>query len=1384
MLKMDDLPSRPTTLLKALSLGTRIALWLLLLAWLILVLAWASLHLFIVPRIGDFRPQIEAQAGQALGVKVQIGAVSAHAEGLLPAIELSDVRLLQANGQAALKLPRVVVALSPRSLWNFSFQQLYIERPELDIRRLKDGRIQVAGLVLSPNSDDQSASDWFFSQTEVAILGGSVQWTDEQRELPTLALQQVNLVVRNTARRHEFRLDATPPAEWGDRFSLRGRLRQPLLSLHQGRWREWDGDIHAAFDRVDVAQLGRYAPLGLEVRRGSGALRAWVDVRHGQITAATADVALSQLTFKPGADHKPFALTSLTGRLSGKRWNEGFEFSTERLQFVTGEGVHWSGGNLRLSHKRGKDGALEQGELQADQLDLATLTQVVRHLPLSAPTLAALEAYAPRGLVEKIQARWQGPMDQPAHLDVKGRVAQLAFEAQPPPDEAVQAALQKNEPPPLGSPGVQGAALDFELNPSGGRAQLRLKNAQLVFPGLFEEPRVPVAQLSTDVQWQIDGEQLKVQLPNLRFSNADAQGEAQIKWQSAPGSTPHDDTRFPGVLDLQGSLSRVDPTRVHRYLPQLIKRPVREYLRVALTQGRASNVKFKVKGNLRDMPFTHAKQGDFLISARFNDVALDYVPRSLQAATDLPWPGLSQMGGELLIQHTGLQLKGVSARIAGNDNLRVTKGEAHIPDFLKAPVVRVSLDARGPLNDGLKHVVQDSPVAALTHHLLDQAVASGPAELQLKLAIPLTDLTKTSVQGRLNLTDSTLQAVRYLPRLSAARGVVHFSEQGFAISAGQARFLGGDVRIEGGSMHLPGTRATGEPTLQVQGSLSVDSLRQVSEWGPLAPTLASHATGATHYALTLNLSRGEPELLITSNLQGLALNLPAPLGKTAETALPLRLQSAVTLTSPPGSAGGVRALQDQWSLTLGRLAAITYVRDVSSSPPKVLRGAIGLGLESTETVPLPAMGVVAHVNTDTLDVDAWTALRATPSANSPSSAAGHPTTDTPLLDPGLSDYLPTSLAIRAKTLTAAGRTLHQLVVGGSREGLTWRANLDARELNGYLEYRQSSGAGAGRLYARLARLSLAPSAAKDVETLLDEQPLSIPALDIIVDDLELRGKRLGRVEIEAVNRGAASQDAVAREWRLNKFNISLPEASFTATGNWTVLGASAPIAAPLPEKRRTVMNFTLALDDAGQLLERLGMQGVIRKGQGQMAGQVSWIGSPLALDYPSLGGAFNINVENGQFLKADPGIAKLLGVLSLQALPRRLALDFRDVFSDGFSFDSVRGDVSIEQGMASTHNLQMKGVNAAVLMEGSANIAKETQDIKVVVVPEISAGTASLIAGWVNPVVGLGTFLAQWILSRPLVASNTQEFQITGSWADPKITKLDVRQGPKPEPKP
>jgi uncharacterized protein YhdP len=205
---------------------------------------------------------------------------------------------------------------------------------------------------------------------------------------------------------------------------------------------------------------------------------------------------------------------------------------------------------------------------------------------------------------------------------------------------------------------------------------------------------------------------------------------------------------------------------------------------------------------------------------------------------------------------------------------------------------------------------------------------------------------------------------------------------------------------------------------------------------------------------------------------------------------------------------------------------------------------------------------------------------------------------------------------------------------------------------------------------------------------------------------------------------------------------------------------------------RSSFQFTLDLADSGGLLTRLGLPKTIQGGKGQMTGQVSWQGSPLEPDPLSMTGDIKIKINEGQFLKVDPGMAKLLGVLSLQSLPRRLTLDFRDVFEKGFPFDAIDGDVTIGQGAARTRNLRMRGVVAVVLMEGEADLARETQDIHVYVIPEINAVGASLAYAAINPVVGLGTFLAQVLLSKQMAAAGTQEFRVTGPWSEPNVERI------------
>ncbi len=1381
-----NLPALPFRRQRWIAWTVRLLLWLVVAAWLLFGLSVLVLHGWIVPRIGDFRPRLEIVASRALGVPVRIGRITARSQGMIPTFELSDVTLLDAQGREALRLPRVLGAVSPSSLWGLGFEQLYIDKPDLDIRRGADGKIYVGGLDVSRSQDTShsAAPDWFFSQIEFVIHDGTAHWTDELHPAPPLALTHVDLVMRNSRHRHLMRLDATPPVEWGERFTLRGIFKSPLWSIKAGDFAAWTGELYAEFGRADMSRIMQYVnieTLGAELMRGHGTLRAWAEVNKGRISGGTADVALRDLDIRLGARLEPLAFESMAGRIGGAQHANGFDFSTEGLRFRTRDGLQWPGGNVALAHTRDQAGAPQHSELKADRLDLAALAQIANRLPLDPATHALIASFAPRGLMQTVEAQWQGPLDAPISYAAKGRVAGLSIVALP---STLAGGGTTHEAP--GRPGVSGADLDFDFTQEGGKARVNINQGALDLPGIFEEPRLALDRLSVDAQWKLSGRRIEAQLRNLQFANADAQGQAQISWHttevaagpSVAGSLS--DRRFPGVLDLQGTLSRGDGTRVHRYLPLVLPSEVRHYVRDAVTRGQVSDVKFRVKGALGQLPFKNPAQGDFRVSAKMHNVHFAYVPKSLQPPGTAPWPALADLNGELAFNRSAMEISGASANVAGLPGLQLTKANARIADLTQGATVEVTTELKGLLSDAL-NFVNTSPVGGMTRQMLARTAVTGMGDYRFRLNLPIHSIDKSQVVGTVTLPGNDVRFAPGTPQLTKLKGVVSVNERGFSVAGAQAGLFGGDIRFDGG-MRAPPTPAGGGSvadnpvTFRGQGTLTAEGLRQARDFG-LVSRIAQNATGGAAYTAALTFRRGVSEIAVSSNLQGMALNLPAPLNKTAESALPLHFENALL----PASMSPGQTLQDRLSVSIGRVATINYVRDVSGAEAHAIRGSIGVGLEAGETGPAVETGVAANINLAQVDLDAWEKiLSAGPATSISQSAPLGPPVVTESPSSTAQSYLPTVMAIRAKDLLVQGRRLHNVVVGGSRDGLNWRANVDATELNGYLEFRQAGDAGATRLYARLSRLNLAPGTASEVEAILDEQPASIPALDIVVGDMELRGRKLGRVEIEAVNRGAAASDGV-REWRLNKFNVIVPEAVLTATGNWVAMNPrvdSSPAAGPgtaqgPAERRRTVLNFTLDIANSGELLKRFGQGELVRRGKGKLEGQIAWIGSPLSLDYPTLSGQFNVNIESGQFVKADPGIAKLLGVLSLQSLPRRLTLDFRDVFSEGFAFDFVRGDVTIRQGLATTNNLQMSGVNAAVLMEGSADIAHETQNLKVIVVPEINAGTASLIATVINPAIGLGTFLAQMFLRKPLIEAATQEFHIDGTWSDPRIIKID-----------
>jgi uncharacterized protein YhdP len=123
--------------------------------------------------------------------------------------------------------------------------------------------------------------------------------------------------------------------------------------------------------------------------------------------------------------------------------------------------------------------------------------------------------------------------------------------------------------------------------------------------------------------------------------------------------------------------------------------------------------------------------------------------------------------------------------------------------------------------------------------------------------------------------------------------------------------------------------------------------------------------------------------------------------------------------------------------------------------------------------------------------------------------------------------------------------------------------------------------------------------------------------------------------------------------------------------------------------------------------------------------------------------------------------------MSLQSLPRRLTLDFRDLFSNGFAFDKINANVKIEHGVMRSDNFLMSGPAAKVTIKGETNLQKETQQLYVKVMPNIS-DSVSLAALAGGPLVGAVAFLAQKILKDPLNKIASSEYEIVGTWDNPQ----------------
>ena len=1344
----------------------RLALKLLVVFYFVFCTLFLILRYGFLPNVERYKADVEHKISLAIGREVSISAIKASWQGFNPRLAFGNVVIRDQQGRDALVLPDVNATLSWWSVLvaDLRFDKIELANPSLDIIRDAKGKLYIAGFLIDTNKDnDGKGLEWVLAQHEILIRGGVVRWNDQLRSAPELVLSKVNFVLNNQWRKHNFALNAVPPTNLAAPVDFRGSFQHPVFTKKVSDISSWTGDLYADLRQADLAGLKAYITYPADLQKGQGTVRSWMRLEKGRIADFTADVSLVDVVGKFRKDLPSLDLAQVSGRLIASErltldskylpslfGHAGHTISLVDFAMQTRDGIKLPATTIRESFIPGENGQPEKIELYAKLLDLNTVANFVEHLPVPNDQRQMLIDFEPKGQLKEFTAKWQGIYPEISAYSLKGQFVELSMQPQ-----AAQLARPRvgNKPGKAAVPAIPGfenLSGTIDASDKGGSFTLDSKDLALQLPGYFVDPVMPFSKLQMQASWKFEAQDsLLFQVKKMDFQQDGLTGSFSGQ-HILPMRKGLENKR--GVVDISGSLTGFDVKQISRYIPEHAPENLRRWLTTALLDGRADDVQIRVKGDLSQFPFSSvdgrpAGKGEFLVKGNIIDGKLDFAPGHFSEDGKSPiWPVIENIKGSFIFDRAKMEIKGDTATTLSSDLIKV---KAVIPDLLSQ---NATLNIEGNASSSLQAMLQyvaASPVDGWLGYFLHETKAAANAQLALKLQLPLKHLIESKVQGVLQFSNNDVVLQPSIPLISGVNGKLDFNEKGINLNTLKGSLLGGTVVGTGG------TQKDGSIRIKLDGLATAEGLKDIFLGTPIE-ALSKKILGSSRYLAQINVISRQPELIIDSPLQGIALDFPSPLHKQSNQNMPLHFEMR------PVASGNASIIRDDIKLALGTVINARYQRQKSQERNvawQVLRGGIGVNLPAPE----PDSGLHANIDIDTLNVDAWSRLIGAKTANTSTESTS--TNVSPQLD--LSAYIePSSLGVRTAELVVLDKKLDNVVLGASHQKGMWQANIDSRQASGYISWNEpNSGQGLGHVSARLSKLIIPQSATADVTDLLEGKNTSsqIPSLDIVAENFELFNKKLGSVELLAVN----LPTTIGREWRINKLSLKNEDAELKATGKW------------LSDSGNGISNLNYALDvvNAGKLLDRLGFANIVKGGKGKLEGDVRWNGLPFAIDIPSMSGQLKLELGTGQFLKVDPGAAKLLGVLSMQSLARRLTLDFRDVFSEGFAFDGINGTAQIQQGLAKTNNFKMRSLNATVLIDGSADIAKESQDLHVAVIPEINAGTASVVyALAVNPVIGLGTFLAQLFLREPLARAFTYEYQVTGPWKDPHVLKIENKE--------
>ena len=1306
---------------------------LALLAVLIIALAVLTVAVRLaLPHADGLRTQVTERLGQFLGVQLEVGRLALRLRGLAPELTLADAVLRDpVNGEFLLGVRELRIdldltaslrALQPR------IDGVTLVGARIEVRRNAEGDIGVRGLD-SMRGGDAGALTFFLREGRFSLADSVLFWSDAYAAAPTLRFAVRGLDLINRDRHHQLRADATPPGDADGELTLIADLTGPPR-----RPQVWSGQLYADWKGSDVARVLR-GRLPAWLRLGTGALHltTWDQLDNGRLAASLNRIRFDALSLWRTDDQRRLDLGDLSALV---RWRAGDD----------------GGWSLQVADLTLFGTALypRRTDLSLHLLPLTVggrqLEGAIDDLPLP-PLAAAATFFAPEdALPEPVADLVAGGID--------GRLTNLTYQlglaadAPRAEDWRLRGSLSGLG---FGRPGasvaippVHGLDLAFDATPRAGSARIHASDLMLDLRPLLSEA-TRFRRLAGLLHWQrMPAGSIHLWTTRLLADTQDLQSVSRLSLCLHPsGASPY--------VNLHTHLLKAngDAAVVHRYLPVSIMNPqLVDWLDRALVAGQLESGDLLLRGKLEDFPFDD-HSGRFLVELRVHDGILDYQPprpvvaaagatlSSAERAQDLGWPRLEELDATVRFDDRTLVIDVDHGRMLESELLA---GEARLPNLWQPRYLTVTARGAGPLSDGMR-VLTETP---LSHQLGGVARAfqvSGPANIELKLGVPLTKGLEFQYDGTLSLNgEATASLTDPGLRFDAINGRLRFANAGLRADDVRAVVDRQPVRIAVDTQDAGGANARTEVRITGRSQVTDLAKRAPSPLWQLASGELDWRVGVTLRNADIAAATPPIGLDFSSDLRGLALSPPAPIGKASGAARPLTVSAL---------------FDNQWPLTLtaryGELGARVELSRGADGGVRVARAAV-----AADGVPdaLPEQrGMQIGGKLPRLDLEPWLDWFGKSGDLLKAGRAGAAGTQLAL------PVLPSRLSVAALAVGPLRFRDVDARFAPARDG-GWSVRFDANGNSGSVDL--PAAGSDGTLAVQLQALDLTPLLDTRDKPVMktNGDPRALGRLRLDIDALRYGGSELGRLRL--------ATEPQARGVSFSELSLNGPLLNAAGTGQWALDATGYA---------ESAIDLSLSSVDFGQLLRAFGDYGELSGAPFDGKLNLIWPGGPAQFSLLKARGTVDATLGAGRLLQVEPGVGRMLGVLNLTALRRRLSLDFSDVFEQGFGFDQIRGQMVIGGGQARIGQLDILASTADIRVTGTTNLVDQTFDQSVRVTPKIGTGVAlaSALAG--GPLVGAAVFLADKVAGDAVDKLISYEYRVTGPWKRPLIRRVAGSDG-------